>query len=557
MKCYIDFTQLSPELTKELNCIVDDIGESYTEFIDELSRLYGDCGYWWDTRLASRNRFLSSSYDNIGKLMLVDKIEKNNPVEVVSDDEYLCKCIKRNLKREESTVKCIAKRPNFLFDYLRKIKYEYRFCKEIECFSKMPKTSLTISEEPFFLIVTPVIYDEIKNGFLEDRYFQGLKEYSDCKVVYALDPVFNSQYEVKQLEHISAQLEDCFIIPQYFDKTDYSEAKNYINWCNQFVANNLSFMGCEVSALALQDVSNSGRDLNHCVRGVLSSLALCRFIKKYEENIKGIIFWYEGQPCSISSVRRIRNQFPNIKTLAYGLSPCIKNHWGLYPSKMQEKSKVVPEYYSVQGVAWVRLMRQFCSNVNLVLAPSFRYKSIFEKNDISEERNGVVLVLPYTIHVAKTFLEMCLAAISKAGFKETIYIKNHPTNSSYTISKYGLNIAELGVDNEIEYLTCSMGDALNGKRMAILTETTSFLEIAKSGIRTVQMVMPGRLCFNCIPDKYDSYFDVCYTMDDLTETFKYLEESNTNDFIDSMIYDCFSPVNKSTVGAFLNCKVIE
>ena len=130
---------------------------------------------------------------------------------------------------------------------------------------------------------------------------------------------------------------------------------------------------------------------------------------------------YEGQSSSNGLIKKVKDY--GINTISYVYSPMPEHYLGLCPSKVQIKERVVARKYAIQGHAWEENICQF-SNIECIIAPSFRYKNIFDKERANVSSFEVLAVLPGVFEDAKQFLKELGRACQKLSI-HNILIKNH------------------------------------------------------------------------------------------------------------------------------------
>lgn len=553
----MNFVAMTPDKTKELNRIAESYRKPYTEFIDGLSEIYGDSEFWWDTSLASRNTFLCECFLNVCTLRLVlDGVSRNAPEEIVVANEALRQAVLDNVK---GIAVHVGNRPKGIKAFLKqshRIRSEYafyQFRKHIQASQRYRRNEslADFQGREIILIGTYRVPAETRNGTFQDRYFPGLTENSDKDIVF-LSMFSGVQDTEKTLFDVIHDRNDHICIEDWVTEQDLREVRSYTRWCRSIKIRSCYFDGMDVTALVENALQTGGWD-NNAMLGIARGNVLCRIVEQWGLKIKCLIDWYEGQPSSNAMIRRFRAKFPDVPTVACSPFPYEENLLSLYPSKLQMKKKIVPEYFSVMGRAWKKQVRQFSADVKCVVGPSLRHNGIWETAaKESSERKGVLLVLP--------IFEDCSAQLLTA-FGETIqgldiltigpiYIKNHPVNQGHRISDYGVS-ESLFSGGDITYLSGDIHEALRGRKMVVLAKTTSTLEVMLSGAYTINFIPAGELSAVSLPKEARSKITVAYTAEDLRGCFQLpkagLSTAETERFRD----DLFTRVDRETVADFL------
>lgn len=553
----MNFVAMTPDKTKELNRIAERYRKPYTEFIDELSEIYGDSEFWWDTPLASRNTFLCACFLNVCTLRLVlDGVSRNAPKELVVANEALRQAVLENVT---GIAVHVGNHPKGIKAFLKqshRIRSEYafyQFRKHIQA-SQRYRRNESLAEfqgREIILVGTYRVPAEARNGMFQDRYFSGLTENSDKDIVF-LSMFSGVQDTEKTLFDVIHDRNDHICIEDWVAEQDLREIRSYIRWCRSIKIQPCCFDGMDITALVENALQAGGWDGN-AMLGIARGNALCRIVEQWGLKIKCLMDWYEGQPSSNAMIRRFRKKFPDVPTVACAPFPYEENLLSLYPSARQVAGKVVPAYFSVMGQVWKKQVRQFSNDVKCVVGPSLRHNGIWETAaKESSERKGVLLVLPIFEDCSAQLLTAFGEAIQGLDISKIgpIYIKSHPVNQGHRISDYGVSEA-MFYGGDITYLSGNINEALRGKKMVVLTETTSTLEVMLSGAYTINFIPAGELSAVCVPEEVRSKIAIAYTAQDLRAFLKSPQKGLSPEEVEQLREKAFTRVNRETVADFL------
>lgn len=557
----VDLTSMSPDNTRELNQIAQNLRKTYTEFIDSLSISYGEEPFWWDTPLVSRNPHICACFYDICLLKLaLNIIDREHPHVLVVPKQQHKKAIEKNVTRYMPKI-IVAE--GFKSRIKRRIvaKYSYysfrRYIENLQepdcsAMQKFQGRNLTLAS-------SPMIPFEIKDGKYTSRYYPGLLDYSSTDVVLLLHFTFDKlQNRIKSYVPCSILVrKDLLFFEQYADMSAFKEIEDYTRWCRHFRVDSCLFDGMEVGELLNDALVDGGQDIT-AMKGILWGRSICRLVEQYDLKINCLIDWYEGQSSSNAMIRRFREKFPDVPTVACSHFPYGENWLSLFPSERQVEKKVVPEYFSLMGKAWENQIHQFSKDVKCIATPSFRHSKIFEM-EMQEnlERKGVLLVLPYFTDVATQMLRAFGEATRgmEPASIGPVYIKNHPTNQNFRLSDYGIEDA-LFRNWDVFYLNGDLFMALHGKKVAILSKTTSTLEVMLSGAYTINFIPAGDLTAVSLPKEVESKVTVAYNADDLRSCLITSKRGLSWEEINSLRESSFTKVNHETVADFLALRTI-
>ena len=144
-----------------------------------------------------------------------------------------------------------------------------------------------------------------------------------------------------------------------------------------------------------------------------------RLIKK-EVKIKKTICWYENHELKGWNMG-FRKFFPKTKTLGYqGFSPLLPL-MNSFPTKNEEKFKVIPEKIIVTSNKYKPIVNEFNKDIRITVGPTLVFKDIFKK--FKKKTNIKYLVIFNEIKNANIQLLNWLNYISNNGVENFFYIK--------------------------------------------------------------------------------------------------------------------------------------
>lgn len=493
----LNLNDLSPDLTKKLNRIAEQNKNSYIEFMDQVARKCNN-RFWWATPLSSRNISLCDSFLDFCKLKLIlEEIESYDYDTVIVSKVCLKKAIKKNIRKNikvkvKKTIKEQVKEIFFPIYLLRNVILFWAKINVVKRNSSRFK-EYNINDATVF-VNTYYILSEFSKGKYEDRYFPGLN--TDNLIFIALMS-FDSLKEGQLLAKNVNSLEKTIILEKYVQLKDLREVIKYAFLStNKLMIRKCCCNNINVEAI-IEDSINYGKTNLNSYYGIVYAEVIKRILKHYNIVSNTMIFWYEGQPCSNYILKTIRDNFDNIKTKAYCLTPMPEHNIELYPTKEQIRLKACAYIYNIQGKLWEQAVKQFDQKVNCEIAPSFRHNHIFHEHIyLNSSEEALLVVLPIDINISSEFINVILKAVAYCNIR-FIMIKNHPSNSRYTIRDYlGYDIGE---ELNVSYIDESIEIAVKKASCVLLCDTTAVLEIALMGIPFMVYNPKGYLSKLCDP----------------------------------------------------------
>ena len=549
-KQVLNLVEMSPEHTKRLNEIAEKEKKNYTELIDMFSEKYGDSRFWWATPLASRNTFLERCFLSFCIVKLVLELLKETPYdEIVVPLHSIKKCLEENLQN----VKIIwqGDEKNLIRNRHRlnraNLKYFYETVKFNKKAGRRKKDFGEFKGKQVILVDTDDTIGTIVGTEYKDRNFGGLSENTDESIIYCYTPCYTNKSDGKKIITVMNGKSDRVMYESYFKWVDIFEIFRYWLFCNR-----VSFKDSVVDGIDLKWIFEGELKYGECsinsFYGLIKSKALFRFIKSSGIKVKGIVGWYEGQPSSNALFFEVRRQ-TNIPTMAYIATPVYEFNLALSPSKIQMKMKGTAEYFAIQGEMWKEQIKEYAPEIRIVRAPSFRYQSLFEKSSARKGGDEILLILPYSEKLSR---DMILMVDGLKTSKKGITLKNHPYHVSKTLGDYGIEKKDL--NHTYEFVQGNMVEALNGVNVAIVSMTTSALELLVGGVKVIVWNCPGVLRASCVPNKIlkDGIIKSVYTVEELEvgieeRDYLKLEKEELQEIRDQV----FTEVSPETVSNFL------
>lgn len=557
-KRILDLCNMSPALTKRLNEIAEDHRKVFTDFIDRLSLKYKDNLYWWITPLASRNTSICDCFYDFCLLKLaLYEIRKKKTVNVIVPRLSVKQAIQRNIDAKKIIFTVNENKKDIIKRKFKRIYALYSFNllqRRIKGVQKgTGNQNLVELGNDVILVDTYAIPSQFKKGVYTDRYFYGLRENTDENIIFLAHLDFNDIQEGQALAKSLGGVDNIIPFEQFVEKNDFKYAKEYYCQCSKFKFNDCKIDEIDVTDL-VKDAIRVGSTNLSSMYAILKGNVICRLIEKYKVDIKTLIGWYEGQPSSNGMFQLIRKKYSYISTVAYVMSPCYENNLALYPSKLQIDEKCVPEFYGVQGNSWKKLIRQFADTVKCVSAPSFRYQQVYdihyEQLKLNRARQGILLVLSYNVESSRQLLRCFFEAVKELE-NISVEIKNHPVNDKYRLEDYSI-ISDEYSQLDLHFVSGNMSDAVRGKEMVILCESTSCLEIVLNGIFTVSFMPCGKLSLLGLPEDENVRKNIAYDTEDLKQYIKVRQNMQPNvEKLALLREKTFTKVNRDTVANFL------
>ncbi len=527
-KDILDFNNLSSEDTKRLNRIAREIAKGYTEFVDECSKKYGDDYLFWATPFASRNIYNDSdSYLSVCRIRLAieavneGRINRINTA-YISEREILKGALAGNISVSStesfSTIDSIKR---FLRHTQDDLTLLFRYTQHLLCTGK---TDHNAYNTPISVAIVPVLSSEFDGYYYKDRYMTGITEYR--KIVFL--PLLNNNGNISEAGFIE-KIKNCsnydfMMFYSFLGISDLYEIIKYRRLCNRLNNNRFIYNQIDISPIIKRSLT-AGKHNVTSYKGILIRKAIRR-MKKAGISIDNALVWYEGRPSDVMAVSAIRETYPNAFCVGYEGFPVEDANIAHFVSSYQNASKHAPNVMAVPGQVYDRISRWFCDDVNIIYAPILRNEYNYRENRKNGRIRKALVVLPYFPGEVADIIKL-IDEYTKDRNSEIIFLlKNHPVHIDYKIEDYGIK----KVHFRYEFVEGNLDECLEMVDVAILTSTTSSLEVLYAGVSLISVFLRGRLGYTAIPKEIEDVFcHIVYDSDELSDALATCENGQNRD----------------------------
>jgi hypothetical protein len=563
----IDFTfvgKISPQYARLFNQIAVDIQHPFTELINSVSRKHSKSIDWWVSSPASRNTFVSPLFHYCCCIALLQElIRKKEPVSgIMVDSRAFKKIIEDYLSGHGISAKVtLARLPakQRLKKLVRPIYVTFGILLRQLLLFFIARQTLFLRRplqlEPLTLIDTFVM-----PGYVEkDRYYPGvldaLSEEEKQRVWFVPHFYGFRPWQFLQVIKRLRKAERNFIL-----KDDFLKFGDY--WClwqHLFRIRKLQmkpsfFYGADISPLVREELTS--------FRGVSSSymplLNYC-FAKRLKEagiELRLVIDWFENQNIDRGWNVGFRRFFPKAETIGYQGFIVSSHYLCMYPTKEEKDNKVIPNKLAVIGKELTQSASRFCPDLDVCVAPAFRFQHVWQKRKYSPASNGhtILVALPIVISEAVDILKLLVPAANELADGVRFWIKPHPTASQLQIqSAFGPGWLE-----QFEFVDGDFGDCVEKSNLLISSASSACMETLAKSIPVIIIGNSHGLTQNPIPETItDDIWRLCYTPQEIADAIQFYqtrspEKIKEHEEIGKRIREeYFEPVTREAVRRFL------
>ena len=516
------------------NQIACEKSKPFTDIIESISRQHAKNIDWWVSSPASRNTFVSPLFHYCCCIALLqDLIQKNEPVsEIIVDSRVFNKIIEDYLAGQRINITVTFSRLSAkqrLKELVRPIYtiFSLPLRHLILFFAAKLTRSLRrpLPSEPLTLIDTFVM-----QGYIEkDRYYPGMlnalseKEKQGIWFVPHLYGFRPRQYlsVVRRLR----RAERNFVLKEDFLKfKDYLFALGHVFRIRALKIGPCLFEEVDISSIVSEELTS--------FRNVGSSyvpLLNYRFAKRLKEasvKLRLVIDWFENQNIDRGWNAGFRRFFPDVETIGYQGFIVSAHYLCMYPTETEKDNRVIPHKVAVIGKGLVQSARRFCSDLDVCVAPAFRFQYVWRKRKYSPATNEytILVALPMVISEAICILKLLAPATNEMADNARFWVKPHPTASQSRIQgAFGA-----GWPKRFEFVNGDFNDCVEKSNLLISFASSTCMETLAKGIPVIIIGNSYGLTHNPILKTItEDIWRLCYTHEEIVDAIQFYQNRSS------------------------------
>ena len=560
----LNFIKLDPDNSKLVDNIAEKIRREYVSYLIKIGKDNEKNIDWWVLNFVSRNTLISRLFQNICFLTLLDERLKEGYTydEIVVNSLALKKTIKKNYYKYHFKVS--YKGIGTLHVYLRKINSYFKVFKQIS--SRFLAARLTrkykriIKTDKVLTLLDVFIFrNSFDKGIYLDRYYPKLLEYIDSneKEYMYYVPTF---YGIKRYKEIFIEMrksrQNFLLKEDYLKFKDYLFALLYPLRINKLKIKYRDFSGLDIYPLIREEMGYD-RVSHSSVYSLLNYRFPAR-LKEYGIKLNVIIDWFENQVIDHGFNSGFRKYYPESKLIGYLGAPLMDNYLSLYPTKQERICEVIPEEIDVIGNGYVSMVKEFCPDLHVKVAPALRYSEVWNGRNYfpDKQKYSILVALPILMDVSDEILDIVLEAACSINIKNCIFnIKPHPACDIKKLSnKWNNKLPEM-----FKFVDGDFNAYIDKSDVLISSASTACLETLAKGIPVIVIGNSLGLTQLSIPRSVDkNIWKLCYSVNNVVEAIKLYSKKdnrivNMYKIIGKEIRDnFFEPVTELGIRKFLS-----
>jgi hypothetical protein len=291
------------------------------------------------------------------------------------------------------------------------------------------------------------------------------------------------------------------------------------------------------------------------------SLLNYRFSRRLKENgvkLRIIINWFENQIIDHGFNSGFRKYYPESKLIGYLGAPLVDNYLSLFPTEQERICAVIPKEINVIGKGYINMVKEFCPDLQVKVAPAFRYSKVWNKRNYFPDKYkcSILVALPILIDESDKIIDIVLEAACSINIKNCIFkIKPHPACDIKKISnKWSKKLPEMFKFADGDFNSC-----VEKTDILISSASTVCLETLAKGIPVIVIGNSSGLTQLSIPRSIsENIWKLSYSVNDVIEAIKLYSKKDNKTVNMYKKIGCeirdnfFEPVTELGVRRFLN-----
>ena len=547
----IDLDNLSPENTRKFNKAIPSASLKYNILISNLSNYFPEDVSWQLSSIISRHPSLTQIHRRCCQLYFLKSIIKDfkKPVLFSVNNKTLSGIINQYFKN--NNINHISKKNENQIELIkRKIKpfknaiiilfhafSEYLFSRV----SKLYLHNKNNFESEITILDTFVIPSSFSNNNSTyiDRYYTGaltnLNE-KDRKHFFYLPTFVGLSLKQYMKYFINIRKEsNLFILKEdYLQFSDYFfafiEMAKLKSKLNIFLNVAFMFEGFNISQYLHNEMATSFIN-EQTYRGILNY----KFVQRLKESklkLRMMIDWNENQVGDRGLIKGFHDYLPKVKTVGYqGFIVDYDFHVYLKPTSNEMEKGYIPQKYCVIGKALSSKVKEYCQQLEVNVAPAFRYRHIWDFEIQKNDSRNIIISLPIEKNIAFKMIAFIHEALKENIYKHKIFIKPHPIHNTTKIKKYCNQVFN---SSKFEIINEPFDQILKTAGVIITSYSSTAIESLMCGIPTI--VISGFDIFDHkpIPNEVKEDF-LFYSYEPIT-LIKMIQKAFTFDYLEKAIF---------------------
>jgi len=518
--------------------IASKVIKSYNDVIESCSKQHSSNIDWWVSNPASRNTLSSPIFHYFCAIAMVQELlkRKSSLKKIITDSKNLTLILKticdESFSGDQVIVETVKQNKSIKSLFFTVYSLFVGLVRQVFIFCIVNVNRFT-NNTPIDVPITIIDTFIIPQSADKDHYYPGIidsLEVNEKKSIYFVPLLYGysiGKY-LSTIRNLISSEKKYLFKEEYLKFNDYFFALAHYIRSRSIALEPVYFECVDVTPLVIEDLRNVS-----CFESIFVALLNYRFAKRLSDagvHLKTVIDWFENQMVDKGWNAGFRKFYPNTTIKGYvGFFPS-KYYLCAYPTPEEYKSRVIPQQIMVMGRSLIPQTKQFCSYINVCVAPSFRFKNVWQdKNALPASQYITVLAaLPMMKNEALHILRIISHAKNNLDKSIRFWIKPHPTMTiadlKDTIKKYAIGNFKI-VENDFN-------DCIEKSDILISNASSSCMESIAKGVPVIIIPNCSGLTENTIPKTVNqALWRICHSHGELVEgILKFKQQKQQVDF---------------------------
>ncbi len=521
----LDLAHLSEQDTILLNHVAEDIRKPYNELVTGLSEGHENNIDWIVSSIASRSIFLSPLVWHCYHLGFIrEKLKQSEiPAKIIVHDPVLAKVIQKFTEKNYRGVQVhyagsLKPRAKAALKPLYQFGLATRLLRLYIAARRQPATR-PLPEQPATLIDTFVLGNSFAKGDYNDRYYPGMREAlgsEELEQVYyvptfigitkrfgdAIRHIRRSSYRFLLKEDVLQPSDYWFAFTHFFRRKKISRFYD------------VDFLGFDIAPLVNRELTSTAWDSS-----TILALLIYKFTARLRERgvrLRLVVDWFENQVIDRALHAGLQQYYPDVPTAGYsGFVVSSVYNFYMHPTVSEHATGIVPKECNVIGVGHSPLMKEYCPELSVQVAPAYRFGGVWRERSAwpDDGVSSVLIALPIglreSVEILRVVLPFCTSA---AGSRIQFRIKAHPSIPVEVIKQ------SVGVPlpSTMEFVDGDFNTWVERSHVLISNSSSTCVEALAKGIPVVIIGSLSGITQNPVPDTIrDDIWSLCYTPEEV------------------------------------------
>lgn len=551
---------------KLLNEVAEKVRAPFVELVDRLGAAQGSNLDWWVTSLASRNTYACPLYLRLCQLVLARHLIQTGEFnEVITDSPTLAEAISKSVGPDMCVSVMGGTGRGSFFRWLRVFRryagaLYHAICQVLVASLVLPRRA-TMPTGPVVLIDTFFYADSFSRGELQDHHYPGMTDCLDAverRRVFFVPSYYRIRNYVRFFRELRGMRDNLILKEDVLSASDYLFALGHpFRLC--WPKGRIDFLGVDVGPLIRETLVES-----FAGSGTIEGLLRYRFALRLKErgvSPRRIIEWFENQEIDHGANAGWRTFFPDTPVIGYQGFLASRHYLCVFPTTREMSLRLIPNRVAVMGGGLVESVREFCPELMVDIAPSFRFQSVW-RDRIDEpdvDWFTILISLPILLEDSRTIINLAAqsAGPARKGKPWRFRVKAHPTwrrNDLVTVMT--------GLPAEFEMVEGSFEELLDRSNVLVSAASSTCAHAIARGVPVAIVGQRSGLVQNPVPVFADSsLWAVCYGEGDLRQALSHYADTSTvtrwRDHGKKFRDRVFAPVTQESVRRFLGFENVD